>query len=74
MFISSASAGVPCDLHVPPELTSNRAYFKWIKRCEKAGHLLHGGDRDDWLQAENELRDLLRKLTPTAFMKRFQQT
>lgn len=38
-------------VHVPHEKIAMRAYDKWCKRGQR-----HGNDRQDWLEAEAELR------------------
>jgi len=40
------------------DLIAVRAYEKWQWRCRIIGHVVHGGDQEDWLLAEAEL-DLL---------------
>jgi hypothetical protein len=37
--------------HIPHERIASRAYDKWCKRGRP-----HGQDRQDWLEAESELR------------------
>jgi hypothetical protein len=54
------SATVPSQvsLHVPPDKIAMRAYEKWCQRgC------MHGGDEQDWLEAEAELRHELQNVT-----------
>ena len=49
--VSTASTTSPTDL-IPHERIAMRAYEKWLKRgCPP------GCDRQDWLEAENELRE-----------------
>lgn len=42
---------VPPHFQVPHEKIAMRAYEKWCKRGRQ-----HGSDRQDWLEAEDELR------------------
>lgn len=55
---STSSTTSPTD-HIPHERIAMRAYEKWLKRgCPQ------GCDKQDWLEAENELRDEKRRGTP----------
>lgn len=48
-------------VQVPQEKIAQRAYEKWCKRGKT-----HGGDQQDWLEAEAELRaEQTRGTTPT---------
>jgi hypothetical protein len=46
---------------VPHEKIAMRAYEKWMKRGCKHGH-----DRQDWIEAEAELRAEMGRMGPTA--------
>jgi hypothetical protein len=49
-------------VHVPREKIAMRAYEKWQKRgCS------HGNDLQDWVEAENELRQELARSSGSSF-------
>jgi hypothetical protein len=56
--------GTSSNLSIPRELIAIRAYLKWKRRCEGSGHMVHGMDVRDWLDAENEIRRLWNGVSP----------
>lgn len=52
---------------IPRELVAVAAYHLWRERCEELGEEVHGYDKDDWLEAELEIRNTFRSLTGLEF-------
>ena len=50
---------------VPDELIAIRAYEKWQVYCVMMGRVVHGRDREDWLEAEAELERFWSGLVPS---------
>lgn len=61
---ATSTPASPTD-HIPQDKIAMRAYEKWLKRGCK-----HGCDRQDWLEAEGELRDEKKRGMPSASSRR----
>jgi hypothetical protein len=45
------------------ELVEVHAYFKWRRRCRKEGYDVHGGDLEDWFEAQTSLERVFNRIT-----------
>lgn len=58
MKLACLLSGATASICIPHELIAVRAYSKWAERCQAQGYMVHGRDMQDWLEAEEELRQM----------------